>query len=93
MSLNRGEVNPLGLLKMRRLTSSPNHFSKIRVRTDTNINLLDQWISYNLNSRYAIKKTMVLDQNKKMIDALEIGVEDPKELTMLSLGCPHLKLI
>jgi hypothetical protein len=72
MSLNRNKINPLGLLKMRRLASSPTHFSKLRVRVETNINLLDQWISYNLNSRYAIKKTMMLDQNKKMIDALEI---------------------
>jgi len=93
MSLNRNSVNPLSALKMRQLSFIPKHFSKIRVNSFTDIKLLDQWINYNLNSRYAIKKTYSLDQDNKMIEVLEIGVEDSKEISMLSLGCPHLKLI
>jgi len=93
MSLNRNSVNPLSALKMRQLSFIPKHFSKIRVNSFTDIKLLDQWINYNLNSRYAIKKTIMLDHNNKMIDVLEIGIEDSKEISLLSLGCPYLKLI
>jgi hypothetical protein len=31
-----------------------------------------------------------LDKNNKITEMCEIAVEDPKELSMLSLGCPHL---
>jgi hypothetical protein len=91
MSLNRGELNPLSVLKMRKLSFIPEHFTKVIVDSPkTDIKLLDQWINYNLNSRYSIKKSFVLDQNKKMVEAIEIGIEDPKESMILSLGCPYL---
>jgi hypothetical protein len=54
------------------------------------IKLLDHWINYHLNSRYAIKKTIALDQNKKMVEVIEIGIEDSREITMLTLGCPYI---
>jgi hypothetical protein len=90
MSLSRGEINPLSVLKIRKLNFIPEHFTKISVDTFIDIKLLDHWISYNLNSRYGIKKKITLDRNKKMIDVIEIGMEDPREVTMLTLGCPHI---
>lgn len=57
---------------------------------DIDIRMLDQWISHNLNSRYAIKTTFTLDDNNKLTEAKEVGMEDPKELTMFSLGCPYI---
>jgi hypothetical protein len=90
MSLSRGEINPLGVLGLRKLSFIPEHFSKLAVDRTIDARLLDHWISYNLNSRYAIKKRLTLDQNKKMVEVIEIGIEDPRELTMLSLGCPYL---
>jgi hypothetical protein len=89
MALSRGEVNPLGVLKLRKLGFIPQHFTKIAVDV-TDIKLLDQWINYNLNSRYAIKRTYALDANKKLVEVLEIGLEDPREITMLTLGCPYV---
>ena len=89
MSLSRGEVNPLGVLKLRKLSFIPKHFSKINIEL-TDIKLLDHWISYNLNSRYAIKKSFALDTNKKMVEVIEIGMENPKEILMLTLGCPYI---
>jgi hypothetical protein len=89
MSLSRGEVNPLSVLKLRKLSFIPAHFTKISIDL-TDIKMLDHWINYHLNSRYAIKKTFALDHNKKMIEAFEIGLEDPKEISMLTLGCPIL---
>jgi hypothetical protein len=90
MSLSRSEINPLGVLGLRKLTFIPEHFSKLSVDRATDTKLLEHWVSYNLNSRYAIIRRIALDQNKKMIEVVEIGIEDPRELTMLSLGCPHL---
>ncbi len=89
MSLSRGEVNPLGILKLRKLSFIPEHFSKINIEK-TDIKLLDHWIIYNLNSRYAIKKNFALDANKKMVEVIEIGMENPKEILMLTLGCPYI---
>ena len=90
MSLNRGEVNPLSVLGLRKLNFIPDHFAKITVNKTIDTKLIDNWINYNLNSRYAVTKNLSIDQNKKMIEVLEIGFEDPKEITMLTLGCPYL---
>jgi hypothetical protein len=93
MSLNRGELTPLGILGMRRLTFIPEHFSKITIK-NLDIKILNQWINYNLNSRYAIKKTYALDSSTNYtVQALEIGMEDPSEIAMLILGCPQLHKI
>jgi hypothetical protein len=90
MALARGEVNPLSVLGMRRLSFIPEHFSSIKVPTSVDIRLLDQWISYNLNSRYSIKKSVTLDSINKLSEVIEIGMEDPMELTLFSLGCPYI---
>lgn len=90
MSLCRETINPLSVLKMRRLNFIPAHFSRITASIFIDIKLLNHWINYNLNSRYAIKKTYTLDQNNKMVQVLEIGIEDSREITMLTLGCPYL---
>lgn len=90
MALNRGEVNPLSVLKLRKLSFLPEHFTKIQAHVAIDVKLIDHWINFNLNSRYAIKKTFTLDHDNKMIEVIEIGIEDPREITMLSLGCPYL---
>jgi hypothetical protein len=89
MSLSRNEVNPLSVLGIRKLTFIPEHFTKITIGL-IDIKLLDHWINYNLNSRYAIKKTLALDSTKKLVEMIEIGVEDPREITMLTLGCTYI---
>lgn len=90
MSLNRNQVNPLSALKLRKLSFIPNHFSKITVSDIVNIRLIDHWINYNLNSRYAIQNRYIVNQNQSLVFIKEIGIEDPKEITMLTLGCPYL---
>jgi len=90
MSLKNGKINPLGLVGMRKIPFIPDHFSKISIPILIDIKLIDHWIDFNLNSRYAIRKNYILDQDKKMVEVIEIGFEDPKELTILSLGCPYL---
>lgn len=90
MSLSRGEVNPLSVLGFRKLNFIPEHFARVKIDKLVDLKLLDHWINYNLNSRYALVKRLDLDANKKMIEVIEIGLEDPKEITMLTLGCPYI---
>ena len=89
MSLSRNEVNPLSVLGVRRLSFIPNHFTKLKIGI-CDIRNLDQWINYHLNSRYAIRKTLSLDSNNKTLEMIEVGLEDPREITMLTLGCPYV---
>lgn len=87
MSLKRNEINPLSVLGLRKLTFIPEHFSVLEISYKIDTKLLDQWIQFNLNSRYALQNGYSLDENKKITNVIKIGIEDPKELTMLSLGC------
>jgi hypothetical protein len=90
MSLNRNKVNPLSVLGLRKLNFIPEHFTKVSINKVIDVSLIDNWINYNLNSRYAVTKNLAVDPSKKMIEIIEIGLEDPKEVTMLTLGCPYL---
>lgn len=90
MALIRGRVNPLNVLGLRRLSHIPPHFAKMSTTKIDKMEELNNWIYSRLDSRYCIKKSYVLDQNKKLAEVIEIGVEDPKELSMLTLGCTHL---
>jgi hypothetical protein len=90
MSLNKGEVNPLGVLKLRRLKFIPAHFTTVRIGPLVDIKFLTQWINYNLNSRYGIKQSVMIDQDNKIKEVIEIGLEDGREITLLLLGCPYI---
>jgi hypothetical protein len=90
MSLVRGSINPLNVLGARRLGFIPKHFARMTLNGIIHTDKIDRWIYQNLDSRYAIIKTLKVDSNNKMIEVHELGVEDAKELTILSLSCPHL---
>lgn len=90
MALNRGEVNALNALGFRKLSFSPKHFSKITMEHKFDTAIVEHWIEYNLNSRYSIRTMHKLDNNKKIVTAIEIGLEDPSELTLLTIGCQEL---
>jgi hypothetical protein len=91
MPLVREELNPLSVLGIRKLSFIPQHFKKIKLGYwDADLTLLDNWINFNLSSRYAIIRTLKVNQDNKIIDVIEIGLEDPKEVTMLTLGCSYL---
>jgi len=90
MALARGRVNPLNVLNLRKLKHIPQHFAKMSVQSVRNADAIDGWIYHYLDSRYCIKISYIVGHDKKLVEVCEIGVEDPKELSMLSLGCPHL---
>jgi hypothetical protein len=90
MSLVRGTTNPLNAIGARRLSYIPKHFATMSISDKNSADKIDTWIYQNLDSRYSIVKSLKLDSNNKMIEIHEIGVEDAKELTILSLSCPYL---
>jgi hypothetical protein len=90
MSLIKGSVNPLNVLGVRRLRYMPKHFARMTINDELNSDRIDAWVYQNLDSRYAIVKSLKIDSNNKMIEIQELGVEDAKELTILSLSCPYL---
>ena len=91
MSLKKGSINPLNALGARRLSYIPKHFAKMKLgNVQYNVDKIDSWVYQNLDSRYAIVKTLHVDHNNKLSEIHELGVEDSKELTMLSLSCPYL---
>jgi len=90
MSLVRGTVNPLNVLGIRKLPNIPVHFAKLYTENTKDMHNIDNWIYTNLNSRYCVKKSHMLDKNNKITEVCEIGIEDHRELTLMSLGCPFL---
>jgi hypothetical protein len=60
-------------------------------RSISEFDKIDRWIYSKLDSRFCVKKSYILDDSNKLVEVLEIGVEDPKELSMLTLGCPYIQ--
>lgn len=90
MALKNKEINPLEVLDVRQLTFIPHHFKCVSIIKKIDIKMLEHWISFNLNSRYAIKQTYALDNDKKIVNSILVGFEDPKESTVFILSCPYL---
>jgi hypothetical protein len=91
MSLKYNEPNALSTLGLRKLSFVPMHFKSCIITNFNDIQILDQWISYNLNSRYAIKKSYTINDNNLIVEGIEIGFEDPSEITFFMLGCPYIR--
>jgi hypothetical protein len=59
--------------------------------TNLDLDTINSWVYSNLNGRYAIARSLKLDENNKMIETQDLAFEDPAELTMFSLACPYLQ--
>jgi hypothetical protein len=90
MSLKRGIINPLNALNLRKLNWMPKHFSKAYIDQFIDIKELENWIEFNLESRYFLKNSIFITDKNRISEHLIIGVEDPKELTFLMIGCSFL---
>ena len=90
MGIYKNDVNPLNVLGMRRLNRIPPNFTKFQIKTFVDMRELDRWIYLNLNSRYCVKKSTAVVDNK-LTTIIEVGIEDAKEVSMMSLACPYLK--
>jgi|CryBogDrversion2_10_1035300.scaffolds.fasta_scaffold17508_2 hypothetical protein len=92
MALVRNRVNALNVLGLRKVKHLPPNFNKMTLSLDYIHKLkdIDRWIYANLDSRYCVRQVQSVTDDNKMVMVIEIGMEDPKELTFLSLSCPYI---
>jgi hypothetical protein len=86
------ELNPLDVLKARKLDVMPRHFSKIKIsdseRYDWNI---QDWVLEKCNGRYCIVSYPGISSDDKFKSSTYVGFEQQKELTYFMLACPYLR--
>lgn len=94
MLRNRLEkINPLNFYGIRQLEVPPPHFeyTTIEMRRYNLEQTMVKWIEKNLKGRFYVGTMYELDKNNKQVKVIKIGFEDPKELSVFTLGCPYLK--
>lgn len=86
------DLNPLEVLKIRKMTTIPPHFSKTRISDSEYFDGVEDWVKVRLKGRYAIYKAPCYDEDNKVLKtSLHIGFENHQELTYFMLACPHLR--
>ena len=86
------DLNPIDVLKKRKLAYLPVHFSKIKI-SDGELfeGNVQEWVQNKLKGRYAITRAPSLDSEGNLKSATFVAFEDQKELTYFMLACPHLR--
>ena len=85
------DLNPIDILKQRKLSFIPPHFSKIKITEGELFEGLEEWVKVKLKGRYCLVKQPTIDQSSTLKSTYFIGFEDQKELTYFMLACPHLR--
>jgi hypothetical protein len=84
--------NPLNLFGLRKTEIAPVYFEYVTVDFSYNLDAaISQWIEKNLKGRYFVGRSSGVDSSNKINQVLKVGFEEPKELSMFMLACPHLK--
>jgi hypothetical protein len=82
-------INPLEILKKRKLNFLPPHFLKIKIsEMDLLKDDLENWVKSKLKGRYCIIKKPTVDPIGKLKSTTFLGLEDPKEMTYFMLSYP-----
>jgi hypothetical protein len=89
VALKYGKPNPLNLLELRRVRFPARHFHYTLVNTNRSIGVND-WIYQNLNGRYYVGQTIILDSTNTISYATKIGFEEEKELSFFLLSYSDL---
>ena len=83
--------NPLNIFNVRTPCSPPQHFEYIQISQRYNLEqTIFKWIDDNLKGRFYIGKAISL-KDDQIVESLQIGFEQPKELSYFTLACPYLK--
>ena len=85
--------NPLNFYEVRQLVVPPPHFECMSVSLNT-YNLertIVKWIQENLRGRFYVGKLTEVDIDNQFKKVIQVGFEDPKELSFFTLACPYLK--
>jgi hypothetical protein len=93
MALKNGKPNPLNYFNLRRVDVACPHFKYTSVDkyTPVLVKSINQWILFNLNSRYYIGQGITLDNTNTIIYNTRIGFESEKELSFFTIACPYLQ--
>lgn len=77
---------------MRRVEFAAPHFkyTVLEKYHPNQIRSIDFWIKENLNNRYYIGQSIVLDHNNSIVYNTRIGFESEKELSFFTIACPYL---
>jgi hypothetical protein len=86
------DLNPMDVLKQRKLSILPPHFAKIKI-TDGELfeGNVEQWIKSKLKGRFAICGSPSINKEGSLESATFVAFEDHQELTYFMLACPHLR--
>jgi hypothetical protein len=86
------DLNPIDVLKQRKVKTLPPHFSKVTV-SDTELfeGDIQSWIENKLKGRYCVLRSPSIDKDGKLKSATFVAFEEQKELTYFMLACPHLR--
>lgn len=85
------DLNPLDVLKQRKLSTIPPHFSKMRVSESEIFEGIEDWVKAKLKGRYCVVKQPGIDKTGSLKSTYFLGFEDQKELTYFMLACPLLR--
>lgn len=88
MALVHNKPNSLSYFKIRRVNFPCPHFSYIQFNSNNNFDIMANWIEHNLNSRYYIDKSLILNSNNMLEYKTTIGFESPGDLTLFNLTYP-----
>lgn len=87
------DLNPLDVLKERKLGFLPAHFSQITISNTLMFDSsVEHWINTRLKGRYCIVKTTAIDpETNKLKLTTVLGLEDQKEMMYFILAYPNLR--
>jgi len=84
------KINPLNVLKARRVEFCPPYFETTYIDPGYNIaKAIDEWIFYNTSGRYFIGSSV--DHTGPLKQKIKIGFEKSSEMSYFMLACPLLK--
>jgi len=92
MAIKNGKPNPLNYFDLRKVRFASPHFKYIILDkfNPTYFSSLEDWINKNLNNRYYIGQSLMLDNKNTIIYCTKIGFESEKELSFFTIACPLL---
>ena len=87
-----GNVNPLNVFDLRRLSYCPNHFEIIVFSLHTDEKIITDWIYENLTGRFYVGDKVFLDSENKTSLEKVAGFEKPDEASFFGLFLPNINV-
>ena len=85
------DLNPIDVLKQRKLKTLPPHFSKVKILDSELFEGVEDWVKTKLKGRYCLVRSPGIDDGGNLKSFTYIGFEQQKELTYFMLACPNLR--